>query len=626
MRYNFHFGFYLNFLLWLVAPILLHGQQICEGNLGENIFTSGDFGSGSATILAQDPGIAPGYNYTTSPPPSDGWYTITNNMGNWSNIYGSWLGVSDNSSDPHGYMMVVNASYTPGLFYEQIVDGLCENTLYVFSADVINVIKTGTANHIKPEVSFLIDDEVKYSSGQIPQDQSWKTFGFTFTTAPNVTSVKLSLRNNAPGGIGNDLALDNITFRPCGPEALILPETIANICEDGAPKVLEATVLGDQYDTPAFQWQQSFDEGLTWSDIPGANSATYTHSILSSGYYYYRYLLANGSSNLQNSKCRVNSNVKIVFVVPKFYTVIDTICEGLNYMAGNSLYDKTGVYVDTLLSSIGCDSIVTLDLTIIADTEIDANISISPPSCYNYSDAIISIDTILGGGSPLVLTLDETVPDYYQSFTDLEAGLYSLYISDRFGCDYQEEVSIQNPAVFEIDLGPDIIIDLGEYVELEPQTNYPIGSLSWYASDSTNCPLNNCYDSEWQPFNSTLVQLQANSEKGCIAYDTIQIEVEKNRKVFIPNAISANSDNINDHFTLYADQSSVQFIKKMQIFNRWGSLLYEKQDFAPNQPTQGWNGKYLGKIMGEGVYTYYIEVLFLDNVIIPFMGTVTILK
>ncbi|MCP3932374.1 MAG: gliding motility-associated C-terminal domain-containing protein [Bacteroidetes bacterium] len=626
MRYNFHFGFYLNFLLWLVAPILLHGQQICEGNLGENIFTSGDFGSGSATILAQDPGIAPGYNYTTSPPPSDGWYTITNNMGNWSNIYGSWLGVSDNSSDPHGYMMVVNASYTPGLFYEQIVDGLCENTLYVFSADVINVIKTGTANHIKPEVSFLIDDEVKYSSGQIPQDQSWKTFGFTFTTAPNVTSVKLSLRNNAPGGIGNDLALDNITFRPCGPEALILPETIANICEDGAPKVLEATVLGDQYDTPAFQWQQSFDEGLTWSDIPGANSATYTHSILSSGYYYYRYLLANGSSNLQNSKCRVNSNVKIVFVVPKFYTVIDTICEGLNYMAGNSLYDKTGVYVDTLLSSIGCDSIVTLDLTIIADTEIDANISISPPSCYNYSDAIISIDTILGGGSPLVLTLDETVPDYYQSFTDLEAGLYSLYISDRFGCDYQEEVSIQNPAVFEIDLGPDIIIDLGEYVELEPQTNYPIGSLSWYASDSTNCPLNNCYNSEWQPFNSTLVQLQANSEKGCIAYDTIQIEVEKNRKIFIPNAISANSDNINDHFTLYADQSSVQFIKKMQIFNRWGSLLYEKQDFAPNQPTQGWNGKYLGKIMGEGVYTYYIEVLFLDNVIIPFMGTVTILK
>ncbi len=626
MRYNFHFGFYLNFLLWLVAPIILHGQQICEGNLGENIFTSGDFGSGSATILAQDPGIAPGYNYTTSPPPPDGWYTITNNMGNWSNIYGSWLGVSDNSSDPHGYMMVVNASYTPGLFYEQIVDGLCENTLYVFSADVINVIKTGTANHIKPEVSFLIDDEVKYSSGQIPQDQSWKTFGFTFTTAPNVTSVKLSLRNNAPGGIGNDLALDNITFRPCGPEALILPETIANICEDGAPKVLEATVLGDQYDTPAFQWQQSFDEGLTWSDIPGANSATYTHSILSSGYYYYRYLLANGSSNLQNSKCRVNSNVKIVFVVPKFYTVIDTICEGLNYMAGNSLYDKTGVYVDTLLSSIGCDSIVTLDLTIIADTEIDANISISPPSCYNYSDAIISIDTILGGGSPLVLTLDETVPDYYQSFTDLEAGLYSLYISDRFGCDYQEEVSIQNPAVFEIDLGPDIIIDLGEYVELEPQTNYPIGSLSWYASDSTNCPLNNCYDSEWQPFNSTLVQLQANSEKGCIAYDTIQIEVEKNRKVFIPNAISANSDNINDHFTLYADQSSVQFIKKMQIFNRWGSLLYEKQDFAPNQPIQGWNGKYLGKIMGEGVYTYYIEVLFLDNVIIPFMGTVTILK
>jgi hypothetical protein len=54
--------------------------------------------------------------------------------------------------------------------------------------------------------------------------------------------VSLSLRNNAPGGIGNDLALDNITFRPCGPLAQILPEEIESICEDGMPIDLEATI------------------------------------------------------------------------------------------------------------------------------------------------------------------------------------------------------------------------------------------------------------------------------------------------------------------------------------------------------------------------------------------------
>jgi hypothetical protein len=112
---------------------------------------------------------------------------------------------------------------------------LCDNTLYVFTADVINLIKPGTANHIDPNVSFLIDDAEQYSTGTIPKTGNWQTYGFTFTTEPGQNSVVLSLRNNAPGGIGNDLAIDNIEFRPCGPEALILPLEIENICQDGSP-------------------------------------------------------------------------------------------------------------------------------------------------------------------------------------------------------------------------------------------------------------------------------------------------------------------------------------------------------------------------------------------------------
>ena len=111
----------------------------------------------------------------------------------------------------------------------------------------------------------------------------------------------LSLQNNAPGGIGNDLALDNITFRPCGPTAQILPEEVASICEDGNPITLSATITGEQYDNPTTQWQFSSD-GENWEDIPGENGLTYTHTNLNSGFYYYRYYLANGLANLSNSK------------------------------------------------------------------------------------------------------------------------------------------------------------------------------------------------------------------------------------------------------------------------------------------------------------------------------------
>ena len=59
--------------------------QTCDGYLGENIYTAGDFGSGTDSIVQSDPNIAPGYTYTTNPPPPDGTYIITNDIKKWSN-------------------------------------------------------------------------------------------------------------------------------------------------------------------------------------------------------------------------------------------------------------------------------------------------------------------------------------------------------------------------------------------------------------------------------------------------------------------------------------------------------------------------------------------------------------
>lgn len=177
-----------------------------------NIFEQGDFGSGEDLFLQEDPGIAPGYTYTAGPP-NDGFYTISNNLSNWSDSFDCWLPVQDNSNDPNGYMMVVNATVDPGIFYEEFVDNLSENTKYEFTADILNLISTD-CDLIDSNVAFLIDGVAQFETGPIVESNEWKTYGFSFTTAPGQTSVQLSLRNNSPGGQGNDLALDNITFRP----------------------------------------------------------------------------------------------------------------------------------------------------------------------------------------------------------------------------------------------------------------------------------------------------------------------------------------------------------------------------------------------------------------------------
>ena len=341
----------LLFLLLLIPTQNFAQNDICTGNLGDNIFISGDFGTGEINIPSKPADIISTYNYVGQGPPRDGSFTLTNNTGAWSGLYSAWLAIGDQSNDPNGYFMVINADFSPGIIYEQTIEGLCENTLYAFSADIINLVKRGTANHIEPNVSFLLNEVEQYTTGDIGQTEQWNTYGFTFTTNPGETTMKLSLRNNAPGGFGNDLAVDNVTFRPCGPIAEILPKDIANICEDGDPIAINATINGNQFGDGAFQWQQSFDEGLNWFDIDMANQNTIEHTERSAGFYYYRYLLSNTPENLSNAKCRVNSNTKIVQVVPKLFEIEQSICEGLSFEVGTSNYNQSGIYTCLLYTS-----------------------------------------------------------------------------------------------------------------------------------------------------------------------------------------------------------------------------------------------------------------------------------
>lgn len=575
-------------------------------------------------MLTPDPQIAPGYTYQLNPPPDDGFYTITNNTTSWGWFAAtSWANIGDNSSDPNGYMMVVNASFDTGLFYEQVVEGLCENTLYFFSADVFNLFENGGG--IKPNISFLLDGVVVYETGDVPENSSWNTYGFTFTTAPGQTSLTLALRNNAPGGIGNDLALDNISFRACGPEAFILPAEVANICEDGAPISLEATIVGGQYDSPVVQWQESFDEGQTWQDIPGAESLTHLHTQLSAGRYYYRYLLAESLSNLANPFCRVNSNVKIVNVVPKFYTVMDTLCQGLSYAQKDSLYSKTGIYVDSFLTVLGCDSIVSLDLTIVPDAGLEALFSISDPTCEDQSDGSISMDTILNGKAPFTIFVNGAVHPS-GDLDMLSEGVYQFMIQDRYACNFDTSISLVNPPPFVVDLGGDEMLDMGKPLAITPFISEPAENFIWTFADSIICEPT-CESLFLLPGNSGWVSLTANSNmNGCVDSDSLYVEVQKVRRIFIPNVFSPNDDGRNDQFTIMGALPNVQEVEQLLIYNRWGSLVFEGRNLMPNDLSAGWDGTFKGKEQEAGVYVYLARVRFLDGEVLVYQGDVSIVR
>ena len=357
---------FLSQLVWVAGFLIMASfgnpllAQVCTGNLGNNILTDGDFGSGTANILPVDPGLAPGYTYQVNPPPDDGFYNITNNTSTWGSFANIWIDIGDNSPDPNGYMMVVNANIQPDIFFERTVD-VCENTLYEFSADIINLVEPSQPGFILPNMDFEINGQVLFSTGDVPQNGQWNTVGFTFISDPGATQITLTLRNNAPGGNGNDLALDNISFRPCGPSSTI---DATAFCP-GSTGSLYA-IIDDTGGTTnqVVQWQISVNGGITWINLVGENELELVLTNPPQGLQY-RYLMASSSGNLFQPNCRIISEVHTISFTPPPTTVLnESICEGESFTLNSNVYTQEGFYSETLITPLGCDSIVELNLTV----------------------------------------------------------------------------------------------------------------------------------------------------------------------------------------------------------------------------------------------------------------------
>jgi gliding motility-associated-like protein len=301
--------------------------QLCTGSLGDPVVDI-TFGSGP------NPGkplnaATTSYQYTSDIVPSDGYYTVRNNI---IRDDGSWhLLTSDHTGDKNGYFMLVNASFDPSDFYLDTVHGLCGNTTYEFAAWIINLLKPNTfcgPTGIMPNITFTIeklDGHIlkSFNTGDIQPTDSilWTQYGFSFTTQPNLNDVVIRMRNNGPGGCGNDLALDDITFRPCGPLVNISIMGSLNsklhLCKTNAvQKVTLNGSLSQGFDDPGFQWQQSVDSGKTWIDIAGENSSghdVFINNATASGLYLFR-LGVGESDNIESVPCRVVSNVDTISV------------------------------------------------------------------------------------------------------------------------------------------------------------------------------------------------------------------------------------------------------------------------------------------------------------------------
>ncbi len=279
-----------------------------------------------------------------------------------------------------------------------------------------------------------------------------------------------------------------------------------------------------------------------------------------------------------------------------------------------------GDYAVLMTDGNGCT--IETQFLLTSPNQINADLEIIDPSCFDENDGQVFITNTSGGIAPYLYALEGDYFSEYDQFDLLSGGVYELYIQDANGCEEPIELEILNPVELNVDLGSETIIQLGDSIQLEPILNIPFSSLDtfiWRPESITTI------DPWVRPTESMIYSIQVISENGCIAQDELKVLVKKDRLVYVPNIFTPNNDGSNDLFYPHFGKG-VNKINTFRVFDRWGELVFEALDFNPNLNTIGWDGKLKGTNAVSGVYIYLIEVEFADGRVEVYSGDISLIK
>ena len=362
-----------------------------------------------------------------------------------------------------------------------------------------------------------------------------------------------------------------------GPQTLCYGDTLGQVNGTAA--------TGDEC---TYQWQISTD-GNTWTPAAGTNNTqNYTLLTPATSDFQLRRAWIGGSCGT------LYSDTLAISVWPvSSDTIYDELCEGQSYQQHG--FDISGAetmghdsltFVEHYTSVNGCDSAVTLMLTIHKPRETNLNVEICEGDGYY--------------GNGFAIPASETVGE------DTLLRILNLQTID--GCDsiVRLEATIIDTALRIENLTPDFCEDM--MAELVVETN--MTDYVW----STGEQMPNITVTAPGMYMVTATQGECSVSARYVIEPCIF-------ELYLPNAISSSrEDGLNDYFSISEHAQGMINLFEISIFNRWGELVF----YSNNKGFQ-WNGEVKGQIYHQNVYNYIIE--YTDSAGRPYRmtGTITVL-
>ncbi len=250
-------------------------------------------------------------------------------------------------------------------------------------------------------------------------------------------------------------------------------------------------------------------------------------------------------------------------------------------------------------------------------------------NCHGDNSGALIISGVEGGTAPYVYSFDGSTFENDNFYPELTAGEYDLSLEDANGCEWSTLVTITEPDPIVFGLDGAVQLSLGDSALITANVNLSpneIASLAWNTGYDYNCQTDDCSTISIQTVNSGYVSAEVTDINGCSAEAQIRVDVDIDRKVFIPSAFSPNDDLKNDIFMIYADSSQIKQVNYLYVYNRWGETIFEETIFDPNKIEHGWDGRFRGDMMNPGVFVYIAEIEFIDGYIGFYKGDVTLFR
>lgn len=324
-----------------------------------------------------------------------------------------------------------------------------------------------------------------------------------------------------------------------------------------------------------------------------------------------------------------------------------TICEGEQY----ENYTEAGNYVDFYELANDCDSVRYLTLSVLsAGRSVDA-VELCDGETYLGFTQSGQYEAVIAGGSSngcdsfhivdlqIIRTgpyqVDETICDREQVAGYNAAGTYTDTLVNRLGCD---SIRVLTLAVFNSERTDiDTLLcagrDFASYVEPGIYVDTLTTSKGCDSVRSITLTTTNAI---YTSIDATICQGQAfagYTEPGlytetiplsetCDSIVTISLDVSA---LTMPNIFSPNGDSFNELFKIGATNPSLE-IERMAIYDRWGNMVYEADNFLARDENLWWDGRYNGAKVPLGVYAYFVQLSCSDGQTVPYRGTVTVMR